>query len=674
MVFAFVNNTSIRSQAFLHGFGQYVRGNRIWHPRGAEVIAVSSPLVLLDNTIIGRPGGPEPVVRCGTTTTAIGNATTTAFWPIRPPVLEHPEGGEPLLREQRKAYDRDPATEFRDNACFAPGNVAQFGPQPGVLQWNATPEQRRSVTAYAITAPQDLKFAPRDLTLSVGDQPGGPLQVVDVRTNIVWEQPGERRVFTVQAPGRFGAIRLAVSANVAGTAGMRVAEFELLDDAGGNLMGLPGTLVTGRAEPWGQVTLLDQRTLTGPEATTPPAVTLPETPRNHRRKVFAATPGTGDDAAAIQAAIQQAAAEPAGSRPVVHLPKGIWRLARTVVLPPSYDLIVSGDGIGNGTVLESAGGSGPLLLCRGPSRVTLRDLELQAGSTPGVSALVIDGCDQDGGRIYAEQLNANGALGAPVARAIHVDGLDRTEVTMICGGIRGFLSGVVARGGPLAKAGQGGSQVSFVSGASSHGCRLLDVRDGGRLLGETFWYEGNWASPAGLIDLGPESAGELSVAGMSWHMDNRAQPLAGKHPVVRVNGFRGLLGLVGNELDAVDPDTPNPWVHLTGDGGAATVIGIANMFRRAGETFDAAKIWMDDSAPPAKAMMLGSGHPTVVGRQRDAQPDAALVRRALDPLRAARITRGPQPPSGATAVTLLRVQATGGSGGDAVRFQAAPHR
>jgi hypothetical protein len=236
-----------------------------------------------------------------------------------------------------------------------------------------------------------------------------------------------------------------------------------------------------------------------------------------------------------------------------------------------------------------------------------------------------------------------------------------------------FQPGVLARGGPLAKAGQGVGRVSFVSGASSHGCRLLDVRDGGALVGETFWYEGNWASPAGLIDLSPESAGELAVAGMSWHMDNRAEPLAGKHPVVRVNGFRGLLGLVGNELDAVDPDTPNPWVYLTGDGRAATVVGIANMFRRGGNNLETEKTWTDDSAPPAVAKLLGSRHPAVADRSRAAQSDSALVRRALAPLRAARITRGPLPPAGATDVSLLRVQVTGGAGADAVRFQAARH-
>src|SRR6185503_10830849 len=99
-----------------------------------------------------------------------------------------------------------------------------------------------------------------------------------------------------------------------------------------------------------------------------PVIELPPTPPNKRRKIFEVDPAGSDDAAAIQAQIDAAAMEAAGSRPVVHLPKGDYQLARTVVVPAGKDLQLIGDGDGdNATVLSGNGIDGPVLRLEGPS-------------------------------------------------------------------------------------------------------------------------------------------------------------------------------------------------------------------------------------------------------------------------------------------------------------------
>ncbi len=52
----------------------------------------------------------------------------------------------------------------------------------------------------------------------------------------------------------------------------------------------------------------------------------------------------GADAATIQASIDAAAALKKGQRPIVHLPKGQYKIEKTIVIPAGTDLRVLGDG------------------------------------------------------------------------------------------------------------------------------------------------------------------------------------------------------------------------------------------------------------------------------------------------------------------------------------------
>ena len=154
---------------------------------------------------------------------------------------------------------------------------------------------------------------------------------------------------------------------------------------------------------------------------------LPGTPPNRKRRVFEVAAGSG--AAAIQKALDDAA-KLKGERPIVHLPMGTYSVDRTLTVPGGYDVQIIGDGASEiATVLQWTGKPDePLLRLEGPARATLRDFNVRAGTGTGI--LVLD-CDQDGGKIFADQLNITGT--SPNAKPVEgllVDGVERLDVQL----------------------------------------------------------------------------------------------------------------------------------------------------------------------------------------------------------------------------------------------------
>ncbi|MGA2067072.1 MAG: glycosyl hydrolase family 28-related protein [Thermoguttaceae bacterium] len=662
MCFAVVNNTSIGSKTFLAGSAgnAYLRGNRVFHTAAATAVDLAADLVLLDNTFVSRPAATGAVVNLpGSGCLSAGNTFTVAAWPVRPKASPHPNAGT-LKQDLHKAFDHDPKTELVDVGC----NDAHNGPHrsvPGVLQWNAPAGRPRKVVEYTLTAGSVTKDAPRDFQLLGSQFPGHGWTLLDAEQGRTWTA-GEKKTFAISRPGAFHVYRLAVTANTAGTPGMRVAEFELLDDAGADLTQDKDCLMTGRNEAWGQLYQIDQRIVAPETINVPVTVRLPATPKNRSRKIFEVRRGTGDDARELQGQILAAAKEPAGSRPVVHLSKGNYQLKRTVTVPPLAEIQIVGDGVGHGTSLEFAGGPGPVLQLAGPSRATLRDLDVHGGNTGGVDAVVVGHADQDGGRVYGDQLNAAGAGGDHLcAAAIYVDGLDRSDVTITSGGFGNCLSGVKVRGGArAASGGKPSNQVAFLTGGTSHACRLLDVTGGGNVAGEAFWYEGDWDYRAALLDLPAASSGSVSLAAAWWHMDSP------KRPLVSVNGFHGNCAIVGSSLD----DRNGAYVHLNGDGGEASVLLASSEFVSGGQRWPPEKAWVDRTSPPARAAMLGCNRASVTDKAADALPDAQFVRHALEQLRSLRIEPPTDRPQGATDLKFYRVQLGGGDGKYAIRIRA----
>jgi len=660
MCFAVVNNTSIGSKAFVAGSAgnAYLRGNRVYDTTDAAAVHIGCDLVMLDNTFSSRPELTGAVVVLPSTSSLfVGNTFTAADWPVRPSVSPHPNAGT-LKQDMQKALDRDPATDFVDPGC----NDAHNPPHPsspGVLQWNAPAGCRKKVVKYALTAGSDLKGAPRDFRLLASQLPGNAWTVLDAQKDVAWSNAREKKEFAVRDPKPYGVYRLEVTANVAGTVGTRLAEFELVDDGGADITQDKSCLMTGRNEAWGQHYAVDDGVLGAAVLPIPDDVRLPGTPPNRHRKVFEVRKGTGDDAREFQEQVLAASKEPAGTRPVVHLAKGAFQLKAPVTVPALAEIQIVGDGVGNGTALNFAGGPGPVLRLAGPSRATLRDMDINGGNTNGVDGLVVDDADQPGGRVYADQLNAGGAGGNHRCRAaIGVDGLADSDVTVTSGGFGNCLSGVKVRGGGK-RANPG--QVAFLTGGTSAGCRLVDVIDGGSVVGEAFWYEGDWDYAAALLDLSAASSGTVALAAAWWHMDSPKQPL------VSVNGFRGTCTIVASSLD----DRNDAYVHLKGDGRGASVLLACSGFVAGGKGADPLKAWSDATSPAAQASLFGCNGASVANQVAGAVPEAAFVLRALEPLRAVRIEPPTDRPKGVTDVKLFRVKVTGGDGKDAVRIQAA---
>ena len=154
---------------------------------------------------------------------------------------------------------------------------------------------------------------------------------------------------------------------------------------------------------------------------------LPGTPPNRKRKILEVTAGA--NAAVIQKVLDEAAKHK-GERPVVHLPMGTYKIERTLLLPAGCDVQIVGDGASEiATVLQWSGEAGePLLRLEGPARATLRDFHVQAGAGTGV---LVTECDQDGGKIFADQLTVTGH--SPNDKAVVgllVDGVERSDVQL----------------------------------------------------------------------------------------------------------------------------------------------------------------------------------------------------------------------------------------------------
>jgi hypothetical protein len=369
---------------------------------------------------------------------------------------------------------------------------------------------------------------------------------------------------------------------------------------------------------------------------------LPPTPPRKRRKVFEVAAGAG--ASAIQKQIDAAAALK-GQRPVVHLPMGVYRVDRTLVVPAGADLQLIGDGGGEAaTRLIWAGPTDGLVLrLEGPTRAVLRNFCVQAGRA---RALLVTDADQAGGRVFADQMNADGPTERLEGRrtALRVNGLDRTDVLLRAqqgNGNRGRWVEVL--GG--AAAGGGKNQVSIFTGATGSAVGQYDVRGGGRLVARGVYHERSTDAVEGLL---LTDRGTLSVDATRFCYATSATCIM--QPVETKETCR---------------------FELRGGGGGASVLALNNQFwvYRPGTTSDT--VWQNKARPPARGGLVGCNVNTP---NKDVAPngfqslpdvggvDDATLLRHLAPLRQARVWLPDAAPAGATDLRIHRVMLRGGGG------------
>ncbi len=406
---------------------------------------------------------------------------------------------------------------------------------------------------------------------------------------------------------------------------------------------------------------------------------MPQAPPHRDRKVFEVAAGAGVEI--IQQAIDQAA-KLTGQRPIVHLPMGIYTIRQTLVIPANCDLQLVGDGAGEtATRLNWAGSrDGAVLRLAGPSRATIRDLCIFAGGGRGIA---IDNADQPGGRIFADQLNANGPSGKPqrpLSAAVRVSGLDQTDVLFRAlqgSGNAGRWVEVI--GGPKAESSK--AQVSIFTGATGSAAGQYDVRSGGRLVVRGVYHE---RSSDALTGLHLADAGTLSID--ATRFSYATNPAA---PTVAADDFKGLFTLATCMLMPVETKETCRF-ELRGDGSKASVLALNNQFWVHQTGVSSETVWQNKAQPPARGGLVGcnintslkdaapKGFAFLPNTGEDPDParsrsgsgpladrggvDDATILRHLAPLREARVWLPQAVPEGATDLRLQRVMVSGGGG------------
>lgn len=405
--------------------------------------------------------------------------------------------------------------------------------------------------------------------------------------------------------------------------------------------------------------------------------TLPPAPPKRTRPVFEVAPGA--DGAAIQRALDQAA-QLAGQRPVVHLPMGNYKIEKTLVIARQADLQLVGDSAGEtGTRLNWAGpAEGVMLRLEGPARATLRDFYLHAGPA---RALVVEQADQAGGRIYADQLNANGPGSKRAARsaAVRVNGVDRSDVLLrALQGSGNAGTWVEVLGGPGAATAS--NQISLFTGATGSAAGQYEVRGGARLVVRGVYHE---RSSDSLNGLHLTDRGLLSIDATRFSYATSAAA-----PTVAADSFRGLFTLATCMLMPVDTKESCRF-ELRGDGSETSVLALNNQFWVQQRT-TAGDVWRNQAQPPARGGLIGCNvntgnkeaapkgfeflanlgdHPDPAKSGYGAGPlenrgpvDDTTLLRHLAPLRQARLWQPTSAPAGATDLRIHRVMASGGQG------------
>ena len=475
-----LNNTSIDSQRFL-GFIEektmcMANNNKIYNTR--DPVAMQGVGVMLDNVIRSRSNAGPALLLGRPNTLAVGNTFT-----VKSPVQS--------IYNPKLAIDHNPATY-----CYDP-NALKFSASPTgtggfELIWTLPAAGTAVATSYTITNGVLPIADPKAFQLQ-GSDDGHSWTTLDSRIDQRWQKRQEKHVFTFNNATAYHAYRLYVTANQNSPVntcgdlkgGVQVAEWELLDEKGKNLLDEKNGAISGRLPDFSlNYTGLEEKIVDPSRLPVPATVSLPGTPQNKHRKVFEVQLRTGDDAREIQRQLDAAAREPVGSNPIVHLPHGTYMLTRTVVLPAHFALQLGDAGRDGSALAWNGTGNGPLLRFLGPSRVTMKEMVLNSGTADAVS---VENCDQDGGRIYCDQVDCFGGYGDGTKWAdtdFLIDGVERatcSSSTITSAARRRRLR---SRPPGVAAGGATKGQVAFLMGYvwGDYSPTYLNVKNGGRLL------------------------------------------------------------------------------------------------------------------------------------------------------------------------------------------------
>jgi len=436
--------------------------------------------------------------------------------------------------------------------------------------------------------------------------------------------------------------------------------------------------IANAVAPKGRHRVLDEKVV-DPKTIDSQLPELPGTPQNLQRPVFEVSAGA--DAEGIQKVLDTAAKR-VGERPVVHLPMGIYKIKRTLIVPGLGDVQLVGDGASEiATVLQWVGPPGePLLRLQGPTRATVRDLNIAAGAGTGI---LIEDSDQDGAKVFADQLKASGS--SPNTKAVvgvHVDGVERADVLLRnCQGGTHMERWVHVTGGARRRTGEEApGQVSVFCGATGTSDSPYTVDKGGRLVVRTVYHEVSGDSAQALL---LNDAGTLIID--STRFSYKTAP---DRPLIGFDGFRGSFALTTCLLRPVDSPHPASF-RFRGRGDECHALCLANLFWAPEGLVKTEDVWKNEARPPANAALLlcnmntnakkqvpeGTDiakQPSGFGRLEDQsrKDDDALIRQTLAPMRQARIWLPGDTRPGVTDCRLYRVAVGAGKNGRCVVLRA----
>ena len=315
-----------------------------------------------------------------------------------------------------------------------------------------------------------------------------------------------------------------------------------------------------------------------------PTPLLPGTPARVARKVFEVEPGA--DAAKIQAAIDSAAALKTGQRPVVHLPRGKYKIAKTLVLPAGTDLQILGDGANeSATALNWTGAKGEFLMrVEGPGEASLSDILISNSTGNGI---VFDNCGRDGGCFYADRLNSGAGKSG---RAVWVDGMDKSRVQFRC---LAWDNGSLRVNGGKAGIKGGIEGVSSIFGGTSGESKdkVFDICEGATAILSGVYYDAG-----GVIPI-------VSMCGdgnLFYDCGICAAGSSPDFPMFRFKDFSGLaLMTVAAMVECAGGDT-GPRLKLEGDCSKGSVLLLGTCFQ-AKSSHEVKDLFVNDSSPKCRS-------------------------------------------------------------------------
>ncbi len=332
--------------------------------------------------------------------------------------------------------------------------------------------------------------------------------------------------------------------------------------------------------------------------------------------------------------IAAALASAGKNRAIVHIPQGVYDVARTLEVGPN--VILTGDGYG-ATQLHSVGAD-PILHLAGPSHAVVRDLSLQGWDGNAkrriAAGIVIDNADQPGGLIHAEHSTLQRS-----DRGWEISNLGQTVVDLFDD--QNGANTHVDQGGanPSADYAVSNARLHIFNGAGAGSDAVYELHNG-ELVSETHYFEGSpgGGSPATLVV--PGSNGTMVL-----DSGNFAPTVGG----IDTSTFRGLFTLT-DFSNTLAGNSSALTARQFGPNSLVLGLGYGSPPEGTPPTMTGAPsgLWL-----PRRANTQGSD---LVPEQETGISNAAqFMRDHLAPLRAARPLSVSPRPAGVTDVRLYRV-------------------